>query len=301
MKRIQLIFLFLLGTGNLFACDICGCSGGLSAGGLFPQVQNNLLGLRNSWQHFDHPRGNFNGNSEVLKDHIYETDLFLRWFPRKRLQVWANAPFRVVNRIETERITSLTGIGDIQARAFYTVIKPDSNYHKFRHFLLAGGGVSLPTGKYRQRDENLALLPLGLQIGTGAWALMGNAVYLVQTHRVGLQIQGDYRMNFENEDTFKKGNNLGAQTGIFLRSKLFRNVLFLPQLSYRAEKSMSDMEFGLVRPVSGIETQSLQLSAECFGKGWMASVVVRKPIWQNSPSEIPVSGMMLQFTAGITW
>lgn len=291
----------MLWAGNTTACDICGCSGGLSAGGLFPQVQNNLLGLRNSWQQFDHPRGNFNGTSEVLKDHIYETDLFLRWFPRKRLQVWVNTPFRVVNRIETERITSLTGIGDIQARAFYTVIQPDSNYHKFRHFLLAGGGVSLPTGTYRQRDENLALLPLGLQIGSGAWSLMGNAVYLVQTHRVGLQIQGDYRMNFENEDTFKKGNNLGAQTGIFLRSKLFRNVLFLPQLSYRAEKSMSDMEFGLVRPVSGIETQSLQLSAECFGKGWMASVLVRKPFWQNSPSEIPVSGMMFQVTAGITW
>lgn len=301
MKPYQLIFLLMLWAGNTTACDICGCSGGLSAGGLFPQVQNNLLGLRNSWQHFDHPRGNFNGKSEVLKDHIFETDLFLRWFPRKRLQVWVNAPFRVVNRIETERITSLTGIGDIQARAFYTVIQPDSNYHKFRHFLLAGGGVSLPTGKYRQRDENLALLPLGLQIGTGAWSLIGNAVYLVQTQRVGVQIQGDYRMNFENEDTFKKGNNLGAQTGIFLRSKLFRNVLFLPQLSYRAEKSMSDMEFGLIRPVSGIETQSLQLSAECFGKGWMASVLVRKPIWQNSPDEIPFSGMMFQVAAGITW
>jgi hypothetical protein len=100
----------------------------------------------------------------------------------------------------------------------------------------------------------------------------------------------------------RKGNNLGAQTGIFLRSKLFRNVLFLPQLSYRAEKSMSDMEFGLIRPVSGIETQSLQLSAECFGKGWMASVLVRKPIWQNSPDpKFRVSGMMLQVAAGITW
>jgi replicative DNA helicase len=61
----------------------------------------------------------------VLKDHIYETDLFLRWFPRKRLQVWINAPFRVVNRIETERITSLTGIGDIQKNLSSDIGKAD--------------------------------------------------------------------------------------------------------------------------------------------------------------------------------
>jgi hypothetical protein len=301
MKPIYLIFLSLVCSGNLLACDICGCSGGLSSGGLFPQVQNNLLGLRNSWQHFDHPSGNFNGSSEVQKDHIYESDLFLRWFPKKRLQVWVNAPFRVVNRIETERITSLTGIGDLQARAFYTVVKPDTNYHRFKHFLLAGGGASLPTGKYRQRDDNLSLLPLGLQVGTGAWSIMSNAVYIVQTHRLGLQIQGDYRVNFKNEDTFKKGNNIGGQFGVFLRSKLFRNVLFLPQLSYRFDKSLKDEEFSQIRPISGVEIQSMQLGAECFGKGWMASVLIRKPVWQNSPSEIPVSGMMVQISCGITW
>jgi hypothetical protein len=130
---------------------------------------------------------------------------------------------------------------------------------------------------------------------------MSNAVYIVQTHRLGLQIQGDYRVNFKNEDTFKKGNNIGGQFGVFLRSKLFRNVLFLPQLSYRFDKSLKDEEFSQIRPISGVEIQSMQLGAECFGKGWMASVLIRKPVWQNAPSEIPVSGMMVQISGGITW
>lgn len=283
------------------ACDICGCSGGMSVSGLFPQVQNNLVGIRSSWQRFNHPKGNFNGPSEVFSDDIIEADLFLRWFPAKRLQVWINAPYRLNQRIESERITTVRGIGDMQVRAFYTLLKPDTNYKRYRHFVLAGGGFSLPTGKYRQRDENFTLLPIGMQTGTGAWSSIASLLYLVQTHRVGLQVQGDLRLNGENEDTFKKGNNVGVQTGIFLRRQLFRNVLFLPQASYRYDQSQRDQEFGLIRPVSGSSTHSAQLGFDCFGSGWMMGVFVRKPMVQHQAVSMPKAGLIVQLTAGITW
>lgn len=304
MKTLRYTLVIMLGLmaaqiGK--ACDICGCSAAMSAGSLFPQVQTNMFGLRQSAQAFTHPRGNFNGLSEVKSDHYYESDLFFRWFPKKRLQVWIHAPYRVMNRIESERITTVRGMGDVQVRAFYTVIRPDTTFRKFKHMLQLGGGMSLPTGKYRQRDAQLTLLPMGLQSGTGAWSGMLNAIYMVQTRKMGLAVQADLRGFGSNEDTFKKGATGGVGTSFFLRRHWFRNVLALPQLGFRYDGSMADEQYGFQRPDSGSSGAQCSIGLDCFGKGWMAGVHVARPFERNQAEKMPQPGMWMQLSVGVIW
>jgi hypothetical protein len=298
--KVVLLVLVLAGV-RAKACDICGCGAALSAGGLFPQVQTNMLGIRQTAQRFIHPKGNFNGLSEVYQDHYDESDVFFRWFPKSRLQLWFHLPYRVVNRVESERITTVRGIGDMQLRALYTVIKPDTGIKRFKQVLQVGGGLSLPTGKYRQRDEQLTLLPIGIQAGTGAWSGMLNAVYLVQSRKAGLALQADVRTFSTNEDLFKRGHTAGASAQLFLRRNWFRNVLALPHIGARYDVSGADRQFDLERPDSGSSGGQTSIGLDCFGKGWMAGCQVSYFLPRNQAVVMPQPEPGFQLSFGFIW
>lgn len=298
--KVVLLALLLAGV-RAKACDICGCGAALSAGGLFPQVQTNMLGVRSTAQRFSHPKGNFNGLSEVYRDDYYESEVFFRWFPQSRLQLWLHVPYRVVNRVESERITTVRGLGDFQVRALYTLIKPDTSAKRFKQVLQVGGGLSLPTGKYRQRDVQLTLLPIGIQAGTGAWSGLFNAVYLVQSRKAGLAVQADVRVFSTNEDLFQRGQTAGIGAQFFLRRHWFRNVLALPHVGMRYDASGADRQFDVERPDSGSSGAQASAGLDCFGKGWMAGCQVLYFLPRNQAEVMPQPGPGLQLSFGFIW
>ena len=296
--------LFLNSNSSVIrACDVCGCSASGLSGGMFPQIQNNLLGLRFTPQQFLHPAtaANMNGLSLVKEDRYYDQELFFRWYAHKRLQLWFSAPYRIHERIETLRTTRIQGLGDVQASALYTIINnQDSVNSSWKHFWVAGGGFSLPTGKYRLRDETLTTLPAGFQLGTGAFSAVLNSVYLIRKNRIGMQLQVDYRVWSMNESQFKKGDQYSGQTQLFYRIPLKHGML-LPQAGMRYEHLRQDEEFGVLRVQSGSTATWATAGMDVYARHWMLGAAVQLPAQQTVTSAQPTAGVRFNVMAGFIW
>ena len=304
--RLQGIFLvnLILFAQTALCCDACGCSASGLSGGLFPQIQSNMLGCRYSSSHFTHPStiDNMNGLSLVKEDRYTDQELFFRWYAHKRLQLWFTAPYRIHERIETLRQTTIQGLGDFQASALYTIVNTnlDTIQKNWKHIWLAGAGFSMPTGKYRQRDETLTTLPNGFQLGTGAYSAVFNTVYLIRYKQLGIQIQGDYRTWTTNESQFQKGNQFSFQSQLFYRLPL-KSLVLLPQAGLRFEKLEQDIEFGAPRVQSGSTSSWATVGVDVYAKHWMLGCSVQSPFQQTLTSAQPSSSLRFNVMAGFIW
>jgi len=300
MKYYLLICLFII-SSRTDACDICGCSSGSMAGGLFPQVQNNMIGFRYQPTRFKHPTNppNMNGISRVNLDKYYDTELFLRWFPKKWLQLWISAPYRIHIREESLRTTTIKGIGDIQLNAFATILRRDSSL--FRHLILAGGGIGLPSGKFMQRDETLSMLPVGFQVGTGSWSSNLSVVYMLRYKQFGIITQADGRTYSENELLFKKGNVFSFQSGLFRQFKLGSEIQLFAHVGYRNEYLEQDYEFGTRKIASGSNVHLATTSLELFTKKISCSVQFQEPILSEYNGNQPIQTSRIQASVSYMW
>ena len=271
-------------------------------GGLFPQVQNNMLGLRYLPSTFIHPTNPPNTNQgSILKKDVYQDgEVFFRWFPSKRLQLWTSLPIKSHIRYESERTTQITGPGDLQFQSFYTVLREDSS--RWKHLILGGLGLSLPSGKYLQRDETLSMLPVGFQLGTGSWSGSFSALYMLRYLSWGATVQADVRAYTENENFFQKGRNQSAQLNLFrqLTSNHSKHRLLM-QVTSRFEELFSDQEFNKRKENTGSKSLWFGLSLDYFGKSIFGSLQVLNPVYQNYPGSQPVPGMRLGCSIGWMW
>ncbi|MEX1188956.1 MAG: hypothetical protein WED33_06840 [Bacteroidia bacterium] len=301
--RLLFILLCFLAFSNANACDICGCSSGGLSGGLFPQFQNNLLGVRYAPSVFTHPRtpGNFNGLSQVNRDIYHDGEVFFRWFPKKKLQLWVNAPYRLRLREESLRTTLIQGLGDIQISGLYTLIQKDSSAFKWRHLLLAGGGVSLPTGKYQQRDETLTILPVGFQVGTGSWSASANLLYMLRIKSWGAVLQGDFRSYSVNERQFRKGNVTGAQATVFRQFNLGKSVRAFLNAGIRLEQLSADEEFKNEKLNTGSKSSWFNASIDFFVGSALISVQTQLPMSQDYAGNQPVPGVRNSLSFAWLW
>jgi hypothetical protein len=243
-----------------------------------------------------------NGLSLVKEDRYTDQELFFRWYAHKRLQLWFSAPYRIHERIETLRQTKIHGLGDFQASALFTIVNTnlDTIQKNWKHIWLAGAGISMPTGKYRQRDETLSTLPNGFQLGTGAYSAVFNTVYLIRYKQFGIQFQGDYRTWTTNESQFQKGNQYSFQSQLFNRLQL-KSLVLLPQAGLRYEKLDQDIEFGVPRVQSGSTSSWATAGVDVYAKHWMLGCSVQSPFQQTLTSAQPSSSLRFNVIAGFIW
>lgn len=303
MKKLIFLALIIPFSIGLKACDICGCSSGGFSAGLFPQFQNNLLGLRYSPSIFTHPRnpGNFNGLSQVNRDIYHDAEVFFRWFPKERLQLWVNLPYRLRIREESLRTTQIQGLGDLQFSGLYTLIKRDSSTSTWSHLLLAGGGISFPTGKYQQRDETLLILPVGFQVGTGSWSATTNLLYMLRLGNWGAVAQGDYRAYSINERQFRKGNLTSAQLNFFRQFNLSKFSRVFLHAGVRVERLSSDEEFEKIKINTGSNSTWFNSSAELFVGSILISLQTQIPLTQNYIGNQPLPGVRNSVSISWVW
>jgi hypothetical protein len=97
---------------------------------------------------------------------------------------------------------------------------------------MIGGGVKLPTGKFRS-DR-----PASIQTGTGTWDYNVNVIYTIRYKNWGLNTDATYRINGSSEK-YQYGNRFISSMRVFYWRKI-RNISLLPNAGLLIEQATKD-------------------------------------------------------------
>ena len=228
MKKIFLLSASCLIVVSSAACDVCGCALGGNYYGLLPLNNKNFVGLRWSQAKF---YAHMNHHSEYLPeeysfDTYHKAELWGRFNLTDRLQVFAFVPYNY-NRMEGNlQETRTSGLGDITLIANYRLLETTDDSEPFKHLLMLGGGVKLPTGKNDHMDGGVPINP-NFQLGSGSIDFLMSAVYTLRYEKIGLNIETGYKINTRNDDAYRFGNQFNLASHFFY-SKSVGAVSFLP-------------------------------------------------------------------------
>ncbi len=93
-------------------------------------------------------------------------ELRARWFAFDRVELSAIVPWVMNDALTDGDRTQVSGLGDITLLAGYHLVVPKS-FGKWRHRLIVGGGLKLPTGHYYASGDDGRRIDLLLQAGNG--------------------------------------------------------------------------------------------------------------------------------------
>lgn len=282
-KHLRLfLLLFLSMSSSLFACN-GGCPSGGGYLGIVPQFSKNFVGLRYRYRGFS-VNGSEHGQLVNNVRHSFQTtELWGRFYPAKRIQLFVFLPFQMNTETEGKTTSYLEGIGDVSFIATYNVINTgDSLDQDWKHNLLLGGGLKLPTGKYQQRDEGKQMYPIYFQSGTGAYSVLFNAIYTVRYNKIGLNTDFNYRYNGKNELDYSFGNLMTASASLFYWLNL-GSVAVLPSVGTYIENAKRDIEYGYYLNDTGGTLGYVSLGADIYSGRLAIGVNIQKPYWQDTP------------------
>ena len=212
MKKVALVFALIASIGLLQtqACEICGCGVGNFYVGMVPKYGNQFIGMRYRYTSYESMSHHHPG--EFSNDYYKTIELWGGWNVSQRWQVMAFVPYQINKRVTSDGIKEESGLSDIFLLSNYNVWNLSSGSATQQFWL--GGGVKVPTGKYKvdfADPENNLGDPNG-QTGTGSVDFLINASHVVTINKWGLNTTLSYKMNSVNSDEFKFGNRAFINT-----------------------------------------------------------------------------------------
>lgn len=271
----------LLVAGFLFApetkaCDACGCGIGSYQFGILPQLNKNFAGIRYQTKN-DHSTP----YHDLQTSESFRTvEFWGRFYPVRRVQVMALVPYSFNEQTVEKTTSSVHGLGDIVVVANYNLINnTDSLYQKVKHNLLLGGGVKLATGNYQKTAEGNDLNP-NLQLGTGSFDGLMNAIYTIRYDKIGLNSDVTFKFNSVNSDHFRFGNRIAASSRLFSVLKV-KESAFMPNIGFSTERNQKDEHYGSAIAESGGYANFLNLGTEAYFKNLSCGVTFQKPVSQK--------------------
>lgn len=285
MKRTYLYLIILTGLARAAsACDICGCANSGSYFGLMPQSHKSLIGIRYQRLHFvTHP------DSKVLRteETFHVTELYGRFFPVKRVQVMAFVPYRIDRQQTTADTKKQNGLGDVTVLASYNIINSLMDKETsvaFTHTLLVGGGVKLPTGRFKfDEDDVLQVANANFQPGTGSTDFILQAFYTVNHSDWGLAMNVSRKFNTTNSQAYRFGNQWYGTMDLY-RSFRLGKLTLTPNVGLYAEQSAHGRQHGEVLNETGGKLLNATLGINLFANRWMLGASGQKPVAQESAS-----------------
>lgn len=285
--KLRYIFLILLGAISFpgQACDVCGCANSGSYFGLMPQSHKSLIGVRyqniNFLTHQD---------SEVLKtkEQFNVTELYARFYPIKRVQVMAFVPYRFDQQVTSADTKKQTGLGDITVLVNYNILNTFMDREapsSFSHTLLIGGGIKLPTGKFKYDENNvLQVANPSFQLGTGSTDFILNAFYSINKDAWGLATNVSRKFNTINSENYKFGDQLYGTIDLYRSFKLSENISLTPSVGVYGEYSEHGQRDKVMLPETGGKQLNGSVGLTLFTNRWTLGVNGQKPIAQKSAS-----------------
>lgn len=277
MQRIILIGVLLLYTPIMIACNVCGCSAMSSSPGILPNFRTHFIGFRESHKsiHIQHPVSLLNPESQKSTESFNSTELWGRWYPHQRLQVFGFMPFNRISRTVNEQTITKAGLGDLSIMVNYLVFNTgDSIEAKFKQALLLGSGVKLNTGKFNS-DESA-----GFQLGSGSrdWQLY--ASHTLRYQQAGVLNEISYRLPGLNPQGYQFGNRLIYSVKAFYWSKI-KNLTVLPHIGYAYENAKADHLNGILQSKTGSEILSAGAGVDLYYKDFSLGCNAFQPFKQN--------------------
>lgn len=264
MKKIFIVSIISLlsipFTGE--ACNVCGCGVGTYHYGILPQFGKNFVGLR-----YRHSTFQSTLDGSHAHQHSYETfrtaELWGRFYPVKRVQAFVFVPFNFNERQEGSVTKTLKGLGDVIISANYNIINTyDSTDRVFKHNLLIGAGLKLPTGEYRQIENGLTVNQ-NFQLGTGSVDVLLNVIHTVRRGNMGVNAELSYNINTTNKDEYRFGNAARAGLTMFyiLRAG---SMTVMPNVGISGEFFRDNKQFDQPFPDTGGWASLYNLGSEVY-------------------------------------
>lgn len=283
MKKTYLLSLFLLLTLPALACDLCGCSNSGSFFGILPQGHRKFIGLRYRHAAYHSHLGSVN---LATREQFRTAELWGRFYPVKRVQVLAFIPYQFSQQtlLKTGRVIPLHGLGDVSALVQYNLLNTfmdDSIAHTINHNLMVGGGVKLPTGRYKYNEASrLEVANPSFQLGTGSVDWMLNAIYTARYESWGANVDASYRMTTKNPNGYQFGNRINTSATLFYVAER-GSCSIMPNAGVFVEQAGNDSRNGEVNKQTGGYAAFLNVGTEVYLSRLSFGVSYRHPVSQN--------------------
>lgn len=279
MKKIIVLILFTI-TLSAQACEFCGCGVGNFYLGILPQFHRNFVGIRYQVQDFNshvglHP-------SLATSEHFQSTEIWARFYPVPKLQVLTLVAYHFNEQTTTSGKIYLDGLGDIPILANYNIINTEANNPErvWKHNVWIGGGVKIPTGKYKFTDTPTEVANANFQLGTGSVDFMMNAIYALRYKKFGLNSDFTYKLNTFNPDRYKFGNKInGTVSMVFIQQ--VKKIGLMPNAGMYYEDSGLNKSDDIVISDTGGSALFATGGLEMYWQKYSLGVNYRKPVDQN--------------------
>ena len=263
-------------------CDTCGCGSSGGSMGYGTGMNNNFIGVRYIHQEYKSRSGIFNDSPWIEED--FNT-----------LQAWGNialtkravlnviVPYQFHHRdLPDGTAQDISGIGDINILALYNLISPtpDSIISiKPEHYLQIGGGLKLPTGKYKKENNEGSINP-SFQLGNGSLDYIAAINYGFSYRNWGISSFINYAIKTENTNHYKFGNQLNYGLNAF-KTYYLSDIALTPIIGLSGENYETNQEFNL--DVANTKGHVLlgKLSLEATYKKYALGLIAMLPVQQH--------------------
>jgi len=247
MKQFFVGLILCIGL-NTFACDVCGCFMGI-----VPYDNQSSIGLMHRYRAFNGYRhyqskskmfvpGSFktmHGDHEhdsIVRNYSsadYETfkvfELRVKYFIHRKVEL--NCFTGISNNKSKEDSIKInhTGLNDPSFFIGYHVLQP-SIEKDWKHRLIIGAGIKLPSGNYYAKDEQGNRLPFLMQPGTGSVDYFSYFTYVLGYKNFGLSTNSAFKYNGKNYYSERLGNSFTANYSLFYKINT-KNCAFIPNIN----------------------------------------------------------------------
>ncbi|MCC6818417.1 MAG: hypothetical protein IT245_05975 [Bacteroidia bacterium] len=276
MQRIILMCVLLIYTSKMNACDICGCSVMSGNPGILPNFQSHFIGYKHSFRSFNntHPPSIINPEGTKSYNQYRTHELWGRWYPIKRIQVFASLPFNdfVLNEDGQSRMVS--GFGDASLLFNYMVFNTSDSNRKFKHVFISGLGAKFNTGKFNSNEI------AAFQIGSGTTDFQAYLSYTAKLKNFGALSEISAKHMGINPNHYNFGDKLFISEKLFYW-KDFNKLSLLPHLGFLYEHSGVDKLNSVIQDYTGGSTTFLGVGMDAYVSNFSIGFNVYNPIQQS--------------------
>lgn len=212
-------------------CDACGCSASGGSMGFSSLINAHFIGVR--YFHQKYQTNEMIYADSPWKDEHYNTIQLWGKIPvANKLKLMLLVPYHFHSKDNMNEDKKIAGLGDINTMLSYSVYKTKNDSAQFFHDLQIGGGVKIPSGKYKEAN-NGSVNP-SFQLGTGSWDYSILAEYVVKRKQWGINNMLNYIIKTENDKNYQFGNQLNYSSTLFY-VKEWNKLVVIPQVGIAGE------------------------------------------------------------------